>query len=231
MWTSEWWTYGLRDLLLFSARTYYRLTELYNLELWPLQLLAGALGAALWLLWRRGGAASGRFVALLLALCWLWVAWAYHWQRYASINWAASYFALAWAAQAVLLLGAAARGDLAAAPLGRLPARFAQALLLYALLLHPLLAPLLGRGWAQAELFGLLPDPTALATLAVLLRASPRRAIWLWPLPLLWCLISGATRWAMASPDWLIVPLAALLAAGCAIGGARLRKGGAWPGC
>lgn len=29
---SEWWSYGLRDLLLFSPRTYYRLFELYNLE-------------------------------------------------------------------------------------------------------------------------------------------------------------------------------------------------------
>ena len=201
-WSSEWWSYGLRDLLLFSARTYYRLFELYNLELWPLQLLAGALGGALlvlWVLWRRGGAASGRALALILALCWLWVAWAYHWQRYASINWAASYFALAWAAQAALLLGTAARGDLVAAPVGRLRARFALVLLLYALLLHPLLAPLLGRGWGQAELFGMMPDPTALATLAILLRADPRRVGWLWPLPLLWCLISGATLWAMVS--------------------------------
>jgi len=103
---SEWWTYGLRDLLLFSPRTYYRLFELYNLDWWPLQIPALALGAALLLLWRRGGDRAGRAIAAILALCWLWVAWAFHWQRYASINWAASYFALAFAFEALLLLWA-----------------------------------------------------------------------------------------------------------------------------
>ncbi len=89
---SEWWTYGLRDLLLFSQRTYSRLFELYNLEWWPLHLFALALGVAALVLWRRGGERAGRALAALLALGWLWVAWAFHWQRYASINLAAGYF-------------------------------------------------------------------------------------------------------------------------------------------
>ena len=38
---SEWWTYTLSDFLLFSPRTYYRLFELYNDEIWPAQI-AGA---------------------------------------------------------------------------------------------------------------------------------------------------------------------------------------------
>jgi hypothetical protein len=101
---SEWWTYGLRDLLLFSPDTYYRLFELYNLEWWPLQAVALALGATLWLLCRRGGERAGRAIAAILALCWLWVAWAFHDQRYASINPAADYFAWGFAVQALLLL-------------------------------------------------------------------------------------------------------------------------------
>ena len=40
---SEWWTYSLSSFLLFSARTYYRLFELYNAEVWPLQIVT--LGA------------------------------------------------------------------------------------------------------------------------------------------------------------------------------------------
>ena len=39
-------------------------------------------------------------------------------------------------------------------------------------LFYPLLAPLAGRPLRQAETFGLLPDPTALATLAWLLACS-----------------------------------------------------------
>ena len=50
---SEWWTYTLSDFLLFSARTYYRLFELYNLAIWPAQSVALALGSiVLALLWR-----------------------------------------------------------------------------------------------------------------------------------------------------------------------------------
>lgn len=43
---SEWWTYSLRDFLLFSPHTYYRLFELYNQALWPLHLLALAIGCS-----------------------------------------------------------------------------------------------------------------------------------------------------------------------------------------
>ena len=43
---SEWWTYRLSDLLLFSPQTYYRLFELYNAAIWPAQVLAIALGLA-----------------------------------------------------------------------------------------------------------------------------------------------------------------------------------------
>ena len=38
------------------------------------------------------------------------------------------------------------------------------ALFLFALVLQPLIGPLLGRPWAQVELFGLAPDPTVVGT-------------------------------------------------------------------
>jgi len=215
---SEWWTYGLRDLLLFSQRTYYRLFELYNLEWWPLQLLALALGVAMFVLLRRGGERAGRVAALILAVCWLWVAWAFHLQRYASINLAAGYFAWAFAVQALLLLWVGTvHGRLAPAPVGRLQRRAGLGLVLFALLLYPLIGPLLDRSWTQAEVFGMAPDPTALATLGVLLLAGARPAWALFPVPLAWCLTSGATLWAMEAPGFAVAPLAALLAVGGAL--------------
>ena len=61
-------------------------------------------------------------------------------------------------------------------------------MVIFALALHPLIAPLTGRAWTQAEIFGVAPDPTAVATLGVLLAAS--RPHWhLLAIPLLWCLI------------------------------------------
>lgn len=209
---TEWWSYSLRDLIMFSPRTYYRLFELYNIELWPLQLFALALGVAILLLWRRRGEIAERALAAILALCWLWVAWAYHWQRYANINLAANYYALLFALEALLLLWlGVVRGRLTLAAAGGVRQRAGLVLFVFAWLCFPLIGPLLGRGWTQAEIFGMAPDPTALATLAILLICDVRSVWWLFPIPLAWCLISGATLWTMDAPDFLIAPLVALL--------------------
>ncbi|HSW22683.1 MAG TPA: DUF6064 family protein, partial [Burkholderiaceae bacterium] len=143
---TEWWTYRLQDFLMFAPRTYYRLFELANAEQWPLHLLALAIGAAIlallaWPRWRHGDAVA----CALLALPWLWVAWVFLWQRYAPINWAAAVMAMLFVLEAALLL---ARAAFAGAPRAVLPAwrrRVGCGLWLFALALHPLLAPALGR--------------------------------------------------------------------------------------
>lgn len=197
---SEWSSYTLSDLLMFSARTYYRLIELYNLAVWPLHLLAAAAGVALVLCTRRANERNARISAVVLGMSWLWVAWAFHAGRYATINSAAPYFAAGFAVQGVLLIFA-----------GRLHAshdRIGIGFLLVALLGYPLLTLLSGRPWQQAEMFGIAPDPTAAVTLAL-----SSRAHWiLWLVPLAWSAISGATLWTMDAPYAWVLPLMAMLA-------------------
>ncbi|HJQ58513.1 MAG TPA: DUF6064 family protein, partial [Vineibacter sp.] len=169
---SEWWTYRLSDFLLFAPRTYWRLFELYNADIWPAQVVALTLGAAILVLLWRGPAWRGRAIMAILAVAWLWVAVAFHLQRYASINWAATYFAAGFALEALLLLWLAfvrKRHDDRPSPT---IARVALSLLLFALAVQPLIGPLLGRSWAAVELFSVAPDPTAVATLAVLLLSA-----------------------------------------------------------
>ena len=89
---SEWWTYAPSDFLLFAPRTYYRLIELHNLDVWPMQFVALLLGVAILVLARGERAWRRRAVAAILAGCWLWVGWAFHIQRYATINWVAPWF-------------------------------------------------------------------------------------------------------------------------------------------
>jgi len=191
---SEWWTYRLSDFLLFSPRTYHRLFELYNTETWPMPLAMLALGVALCVAGMSGRSRSG---LAMLAACWLWVAWAFHLQRYATINWAATWFAAAFAIEGVLLLLASAFAS--ATPLRTPRAWLGLGLLLVALLAMPLLSVLQGRPWVQAEVFGMAPDPTALGTAGALLLLAPR-APWnwlLWPIPVLWCVVGAATVWMM----------------------------------
>jgi hypothetical protein len=83
-------------------------------------------------------------------------------------------------------------------------------LLLAALLAYPFVSPAGGRPWLQAETLALSPDPTLLAGLGGLLLA---RRVWLWPVPLLGCALSGLTLWTMDEPlQAFLLPAAALAA-------------------
>lgn len=207
---SEWWTYRLSDFLLFSPQAYYRLFERYNLALWPAQIVALGLGVVTALLLWRGGAHAGRIASALLAVAWLWIAWAFQLQRYATINPAGAHLAAAFAIQAALLLWFGVVRDRMAPGRHRL-AWAGVGLFLFALA-YPLIGLSLGRPWTQFEVFGLAPDPTVVATLAVALLASPRARGILLAIPVLYCAVSGATLWAMASPEAPVLPLTALLA-------------------
>lgn len=209
---SEWWAYQPSDLLMFSPQAYYRLFELYNTSLWPVQSLTLAAGGAIAILMVKGPCWRGRLIVSVLALVWSFVAWGYFIERYATINLAAPYYALGFLVQAALLAVAGLIGgritfDGAKTPTGKAGI----GVFLFALVLQPLTGPLLGKAWSGVELFGLAPDPTVVGTLGVLLAAD--RIRWeLFIVPVLWCAITGATLWIMKSPEALLMPLIGLLA-------------------
>ena len=208
----EWWTYRLSDLLLFSPRTYYRMLELYNEAVWPSQFLAVGLGfGILGLLWRPA-TLQGRVIPAILAALWAWASWAFLWQRYATINWAATYVVPLFVLEALLLawIGVARQRLSFRAPRDA-AGLLGIALFILSLTFYPMLAPLAGRPWRQAEVFGFAPDPTAIATLGLLLLTEGRPRWELLVIPMLWCSISGATLWAMGSAEALVPSLAALL--------------------
>lgn len=218
----DWWSYRLADFLLFSPRTYWRLFELHNEALWPLPLVTLTLGLAALALAMRRARHHGRLIAILLAILWAFVGWSFLWQHYATINWAATYIAPLFALEALLLViigGAVGRPGVDQRGFRRVAA--------YALialgLCYPLLAPVFGRPWQGAEFFGTAPDPTAIATLGFLLLARVGLAVLLVPFPLLWCLASSTTLWAMDdSQAW--VPLAAAVLTAVAISHVRAKR-------
>jgi hypothetical protein len=208
---SEWWTYRLEDFLLFSPRVYWRMFELQNEALWPLQLVTVTGGLVIVFILHRQPKRGGAWIGILLAMLWIFVGWSFLWNRYAGINWASAYVVPIFVLQAILLpLAATLRGGLTfdrrdfAGWIGLL-------LAVAGLVLYPLLPLLAGRSWASAEVFGLAPDPTAIVTVGLLLAGRGRLLFMLLPVPLLWCLISGLTLWAMDDGQaWLpllVVPI------------------------
>jgi len=197
---SEWWTYRAEDFLLFSPRVYWRMFELHNAALWPLHLLMLGAGVIIILLIARRPGTGARWVAFILAICWIFVGWSFLWNRYAAINWAAAYVAPAFAVEGALFILVSVRGGIAFGRRG-LAGWTGYLILGFALAGQPLLAPLQGRGWTSSEVFGIAPDPTAMATLGVLLLAHGRLLPLLLPIPVLWCLLSGLTLQTMGEPQ------------------------------
>ena len=192
---SEWWTYRPEDFLLFSPRVYWRMFELQNEVAWPWQLAMLALGLALVVAMALRPARFDMWIGLTLAVLWAFVGWTFVWGRYAPINWAMVYLAPAFGLQAALLLIAAIRGWLAGG--SSLPQRAGLAMAATVVLLYPLLPPLFGRSLSTSEVFGMAPDPTAIATLGLALASRRRTALLLLPVPLLWLVASGLTLHTM----------------------------------
>lgn len=210
---SEWWIYTLSDFLLFSPRVYYRLLETHNLAAWPAHIFTVLFGFAVLYLFLSPRRSHERFISLGLGAIWLWVAWTFLWHRYASINWAIAYVAPVYAIQGLLIIAiGAVKGTLPLPTDRNILFLSGLALLAFSLVGYPLIAPVLGRPWPAAEVFGIAPDPTATASLAIL---ALSRSGWRWLLmiiPFLWCMISGATLWTMDAVDFFVAPLAALTA-------------------
>jgi hypothetical protein len=219
---SEWLTYSLSDMLMFSERVYYRMFALYNPEIWPVQLLAFEMGAVVLylMLVPAGRSWRDRGISLILGVLWGWVAWGFLWERFATINWPVAYIVPLFALQAIwfAVMGVIECRLIFAA--GNRVVLFAGVTLFAAvLLLYPLIAPLIGRSWQSAEIFGLAPDPTALGTLALLAVADGWRRWALMVVPLLWCLISTVTLSTMGMPDYWIPAAGALAAFALAFAG------------
>lgn len=215
---SEWLSYTLTDLMMFSADSYFRLFELQNRAVWPAQIAVLLASVAAMAIAVRDGPLAGRLISAILAGFWLTCAWSFHLERYAPINLAAPVFAAGFAVQALLLgwMGVA-RGRIvvAGSSLRRL---LALSVLLVALAGWPLLAPISGRPWLQAELVGLAPDPTAAATFALVL-LDARRSTWaLLAVPIAWTSVSTATLWTMGAHQAFVLPTFAVLTVAARVG-------------
>ena len=211
-------SWEIEDFLPFSPRAYWRLFALANETVWPAQpfLIAGGTLLVLFLL--TGRRPSPRWFGPALGVAWLWAGWQFVALRYGTLNWAAPTLAWGFYAEGVLLavLGLAGRPVFAGRGRG---ARAGIGLLAAAMLAWPILTLLDGRPWREAEVFAVAPDPTAVATLALLaLAARGRWTALLCVVPALWLALSALTLFTMGVwQGWAV--LAALLAglAACAV--------------
>lgn len=218
----EWSSYALSDFLLFSPQTYFRQFALINEATFPVPIVIMALSLIIVAL-AGGGGWRDRAIMLGLALLCANAGWQFHYGSYADINWAADWFAIGFAVQAV--------GLLLWSVMGKFPphkvALLLRLLAAFVVLAYPLQAVGFGRPWQEAEVVGISPDATMVFTLLVLAPAVAGWRYLLLAIPVLWCVIGLLTLWTMGAAEfWLLAALvvAALIALNSAQAGRQSRR-------
>lgn len=191
-------SYSLSDFILFSDRVYYRQFELYNHAIWPLHLIAIVFSLVIiYTLWKKPAVVwSGRLIAVLLTLSWIWVAWAFLYERFYQIHVVANWYALGFVLQAGLITWyGIIKNQFSLFVQSQSRINISLVLLFISLIIYPFIAFITGRSWLQFEMFSLTPDPTVLATLAIFYLYKVSSILYV--VPIVWLLISGVTLMVM----------------------------------
>ncbi|WP_019623552.1 DUF6064 family protein [Thioalkalivibrio thiocyanoxidans] len=197
-------------MLPFAAETLLSIFGQYNRGIWPLHGVAALMVLVALALALVGGRGAGRVVGLLLGVLWVWIGVAFIGGALAEFHFWASRLAGVFVAQGLMLVFALtllARHGFGWP--GGLAGTVAVLVMAYAMVGHVLLEVLLlGTPWAQAQYVGVVPGPTMLFTLGILLLAQPRPALILAIIPFLWALVTAYIAWELGL--WLEYVPAAL---------------------
>lgn len=216
--------YAIGDFLLFSERVYDRMFELHNAYLWPLHVVAFAIGLLLLVVAVRPRSGLNRIAFALLSIVWLFVAVTFLYGRYAAINWAAIYLLPIFVVSAAVLMFWAMRSEAPVLERGRgFAAIAAVGAIAFSVVGYPLLGLITERSWGMAEFFGITPDPTAIATLGLLALVRGAKALLPMIVVTLWMVVSALTLYALGRNDFFVGPLAAVLCIAAYVVGMRRR--------
>jgi hypothetical protein len=158
----------------------------YNEAIWPLQLVAYALGVVLVALLFSRSTSRHRVIPAALAVYWAFMGVVFMWAFETDIMKAAYLFGALFVVEAGLLLWhGVVRARIVFEPVRGARLAAGLAMIAYALVAYPVIGALAGHGYPDAPLFGVAPCPTVIFTFGLLL--TTRRFPWPVALvPLLW---------------------------------------------
>jgi hypothetical protein len=209
----------------FSVEQFLGAFEAYNTAVWPAPLVLHAVGLALVAAAMRPPVRID-FTRVGLAFLWAWAGVVYHIGFFAPVNPAARLFGIAFCVQALLWLvwwrtEPSARFH---PPAGT--GRWVGTLLVaYALVGYPALNVAFGHRYPRMPTFG-VPCPLTIATLGLLVWASPRAPWWIWVVPLGWAVVGSSAIVLLGIREDLGLPVAAVASV---LARARAVPGGARP--
>jgi Family of unknown function (DUF6064) len=165
----------------------------YNNDLWPIHVLAYAMGvAAVALLFAERRGRADRLTASLLAALWLWLGVVFQGLYATDIDQTLGLvYALLFVLEAYLIVrhGVLNR-ELVFVRRNGLAGWVGWVALSYAVVVYPLLGALLGHGWPESPLLGMAPCPTTIVTFGLLLLAMPPIPKRVLIVPLVWAILA-----------------------------------------
>ena len=184
----------------------------YNQSIWPLQILAGALGIFALALLFSDRPWANRLIAGILAVLWMTVGVGYHWLFFSSINAAAYLFGgLFVIAALIFLVEGAVRNRIGFRLVRGIRGWLAATLFAYALIVYPAVGLVVTHPYPETPLFGVAPCPTTIFSLGLLLLASHPKPILLAAVPMLWAGIGGSAAVLLDVPQDLGLVVAGLI--------------------
>ena len=200
-------------MLPFTRAQFVQVLTDYNLDVWPLQILAYLLGIGMMLLLFRPSLSRDRLIGAGLAAMWVWTGIAYHGLYLSAINPVSVVFGALFALQGVLILHEAVlRGRLRFGASDELSSWLGGAFVIYAAILYPVIGFLTAQSYLEMPMFGITPCPLTIFTFGMLLLTRDTVSRSLLVIPLGWSLVGGSAAFLLDMPqDW------PLLASGLAI--------------
>lgn len=198
----------------FSDEVFFSFLAQYNAAIWPSQIVASFLALTAIYLALKPTRHSGRIIAVILAVLWLWTGAVYHLSFFARINFWDLGFGVLFLIQGLLMVwSGVVRNRLDPAQKPPRAAHFAGlACLAVSLVFYPLISAVFGRALAEIAWVGTSPTPTIILTIGLLCLCGARRLLGLSIIPFLLCLTGNLVAYLLPLPqDWLLLPVALAL--------------------
>jgi hypothetical protein len=177
----------------FTLREFLDMIASYNNAFWPMPLVAYALGIiAVILTWLKSDYASKAATGILV-LFWLWTGIVFNGLWFSELWSRVMLFTVLFVIQAILLAWTGIlKPDLSFRARADRYGLVGGLVILYGMAGYPAIESLLGRGYPQALLLGMVPCPTIVFTLGMLLwsdRPTPRLVL---VIPVFYAVVGGA---------------------------------------
>lgn len=196
----------------FSLHQFLQVFADYNQAVWPMQGVWVTLALALIVAAFLPNRIRPATITIGLSLLWTWMGAVYHLLFFRRINPAALGFGIAFLAQAVALATWGVRtSGLSFRPRHDRRTWAGAMLQCYALVIYPKLSVAFGHPYPTQPTFG-LPCPTTIATIGLLLWASPQPPWWVWLVPLVWSVIGSAAAFRLGMREDLGLLVGGILA-------------------